>query len=418
MQKYEKSEDYYKRAIKIREGALHSNHPSVREALESLLDLYKVLGRPGNIDRLQERLKRFPPKGTRHIGLYFATNRMSDSAGKFVGTSRKSLTHGQAVIRIPKEDVGRRAKGLARSLGQLENASDRTLTAADALKKVRIEHYKNFDDYLVKLQENQKHAAIFKNQALVFVHGYNNNFGATIRRATQVAFDLKYDGTIIPYAWPSQGTITGYFADNRNARASVDALVGFLEQIRASLPDTKLHFLAHSMGNQVLLRALCKIAKKQRKDNRKSHKFGHVISAHADISQSDFEILTDCIKVNVEGITLYVNENDWALRVRCLFFFRCRAGNYARGYSNVNVIDTTAMSKGVRQSVGEGFDHDLFVRNTILFNDMARLMLGNKDPVDQRTHEFRSRKDQQNRAYWVYDRTRDPSLSEHRITSN
>lgn len=223
-----------------------------------------------------------------------------------------------------------------------------------------------------------------------------------------MSFDLRFDGILMPFTWPSQGTVSGYLTDGVNAMKSIDALVSFLDDMRTSMPDVKLHFLAHSMGNQVMLRALCKIAKRDASGGKGQHNFGQVISAHADVSYEDFEKLTKCFEGNVEGITLYVNEKDTALRVRC-GGLRCRAGNYARGYSAAEVIDTTAMGKGFWRTLTKGFDHDVFVRNALLFGDITRLLLTGQRPVEKRTQEFRPKKDDHGHTYWVYDKSFDPA---------
>ena len=176
--------------------------------------------------------------------------------------------------------------------------------------------------------------------------------------------------------------------------------------MRESVPDIKIHLVAHSLGNRVMLNALCDIAKRQ---GGKTHNFGQVIAAHADVSQDDFERLTTCFKSRVEGITLYINEDDTALRARCAFLLRCRAGNRARGYAVANAIDTTQMSRGFFRSLTQGFDHDVFVRNPLLFSDITRLLLSGDHAVDNRTQEFRPQKDEEGNTFWAYDQTYDPA---------
>ena len=50
----------------------------------------------------------------------------------------------------------------------------------------------------------------FQDQALVFVHGYNNRFDDALYRTAQIAYDLKYDGAPFLYSWPSVRGISGY----------------------------------------------------------------------------------------------------------------------------------------------------------------------------------------------------------------
>ena len=226
-----------------------------------------------------------------------------------------------------------------------------------------------------------------------------------LKRASQLSFDLQFDGILIPFTWPSQGTVSGYFTDVKNAEKSVDALVSLFDQLRDTLPEIKINVIAYSLGNRVMLQALCKIAKRV---PGKKYNFGQVISAHADVGQEEFDKWTRCLKPSVKGIALYVNENDTALRVRRAGFFKCRAGNYARGYKSVHVVDTTKMSGGFFRTLTKGFDQDIFVRNPLIFSDIARLILTGERIAHKRTQEFRPRKGPKGNYYWAYDQNYNP----------
>ena len=288
----------------------------------------------------------------------------------------------------------------------MEKAKSGQLTATNSLKIVRIQSLKTLKLFADTVRKNQKRAAIYKNQAMVFVHGFNTSFDDAMKRATQLSFDLQFDGILIAFAWPSQGLARSYLVDQSMATKSVKPLISFLDQIRDTLPNFRIHLLAHSLGNRVMLNALCSIAKR---GNDKRHNFGQVIAAHADVSTDDFEKLTSCFKSHVAGISLYVNENDTALRVRCAAVFHCRAGNNSRGYKAVDVIDTAQMSKGLFRSLAAGLDHDVFVRNPLLFSDISRLLLTGERPVEKRTQEFRPQKDEQGNMFWVYDKSLNPA---------
>ena len=403
------AETLYKRALTIAERSLGPDHPRVGVILNNLAAIYAKLEKVEDERAMRERLAKMPSPGTRYVRLYYATNRVKDTRGVFNGAVSETLSLGRTVMEVPAEEVMNRAERIGESFGQLERAKTGKLTAAGVLKPIRVQRFLGAAHaYADAVQASQRRAAIFKNQALIFVHGYNNTFTGAMQRATQLSFDLDFDGILMPFTWPSQGTTRGYLVDNSNAMKSVDALVWFLDDVRTALPDVKLHVLAHSMGNQVMLRALCKLTERDGKNGNTPANFGQVISAHADVSFEDFEQLTACFKDSVEGITLYVNEQDTALGVRC-GGTRCRAGNFARGYATADVIDTTAMAKGFWGTLASGFDHDVFVRDPLLFGDITRLLLAGQRPVEKRTQEFRPKEDAEGRTYWVYDKTFDPA---------
>ena len=398
---------YYERALKISEDQLGPDHANVGVILSRLASLYGKVGRSADEKRLRERLALMAPEGTRHVPLYFATNRSRAQSG-FGADLGKDVTHGLVLARVPALEVDNRAGRLSESFGQLETAKTGTLTAAGKLEVVKTTPFDDVAAFVSSARKDQARSARFKNQALVFVHGYNTGFDGAMKRAAQVAFDLEFDGILIPFAWPSQGETTGYIKDRRMSLQSVDVLADVLKELKQTMPGVRIHLLAHSMGNQVLLRALCKIASG---DGKKERLFGQVISAHPDISTDDFDTLTKCLQPVVSGVTLYVNKEDLALRVRCGGTL-CRAGNTARGYGAADVIDTTQMSAGLFKSLTGGYDHDIFVRNPLLFSDITRLLMTGQRPVDKRTPEFHASKDGDGRTLWVYDKARNPAVAE------
>ncbi|MEQ8825434.1 MAG: tetratricopeptide repeat protein [Filomicrobium sp.] len=405
-ERYDVAEPLYIRSIRIRERVFGPQHRKVAGTLRLLAFLYEQQKRHDEEATIRARLAEMPEPGTRHVPVYFATNRKAEEAMRFGTELTSDVSLGRYVMQVPEDQVKNRAKRIGESLGQLEKATKGKLTSANSLKIVRSRPLKTKKQYAASIRASQTRSAIYKNQALVFVHGYNNDFEGALKRATQLSFDLQFDGILMPFTWPSKGSVTGYFSDVEMATKSVDALVGFFDQLRDTLPEIKINVLAHSLGNQVMLKALCKIAKRE---GGKRHNFGQIISAHADVSPGDFEKLTKCFKARVAGTTLYVNEDDTALRVRCAVLFKCRAGNYARGYTAADVIDTTQMSVGFFRTLSKGFDHDIFVRNPLLFSDIARLLLSSQRPVDKRTQEFRPQKGSKGKTYWAYDKSFNPA---------
>ena len=396
----------FRRSLVIRKAALGPDHELVASTLSSLAATYNEVGNHAEEEELRQHLRLMPPAGTRQLRLYFATNRRTASPLNFTADIAPNTSFGQAIMRVPKKEVANLAKRVSENTGLLEQAKTGKLTTATSLKLVSIKSFENLNAATTTAQSSQRRAAIFKNQALVFVHGYNNSFEGAMQRATQLSFDLQFDGILIPFAWPSQGTLTGYLADGQAAEKSIQSLIALLRQLRQQMPATKIHLLAHSMGNQIMLPALCKIAKQSDAAPGSDRPFGQIISAHPDISPKDFERLTACFKPLTSGTTLYVNEKDTALRARCAGF-RCRAGNFARGYTSADVIDTTSMGKGFWKALTQGLDHDVFVRNPLLFADITRLLLAAQRPVHQRTPEFRQQKDKNGNLFWAYDKTRD-----------
>jgi esterase/lipase superfamily enzyme len=137
-----------------------------------------------------------------------------------------------------------------------------------------------------QIVENAVHqidvAKTYPAQALVFVHGYNVSFENAARRAAQIAYDIKFDAATFLFSWPSRANLWASLSDRDTVAIAADHLRDFLSKIVAETKVKKIHFVAHSMGNTVLLIALEKIAKE---DPTLRALIGEIIEAAPDIDQ-------------------------------------------------------------------------------------------------------------------------------------
>lgn len=126
--------------------------------------------------------------------------------------------------------------------------------------------------------------------ALIFIHGFANDFENTIRRAAQLEIAYASETrapVVLPFAWPSDGRsffYTPYFSDRKDAKASGLAMARALERIvtfmremlkrdaaRVMTPlrehrpgdvgpmeacGQRINLMAHSMGNWALANAV------------------------------------------------------------------------------------------------------------------------------------------------------------------
>ncbi|OQX04549.1 MAG: hypothetical protein BWK76_28570, partial [Desulfobulbaceae bacterium A2] len=181
------------------------------------------------------------------VPLFFATNRraVTPEQGHFGAEEGTTVTYGLAQVTIPV-DVHRTGR-------------------------VELSHwwqpFPNKDDkqrYVVLGDTEQMSPAAFRenlgrevgaNDLLVFLHGYNVTFEEAAQRAAQLAWDLLFSGRVLLFSWPSLGSLPWYVADEERAAAAAAPLHELL-QLLAEGPWNKVHLLAHSMGNRVLLSGL------------------------------------------------------------------------------------------------------------------------------------------------------------------
>jgi esterase/lipase superfamily enzyme len=410
--RHDEAEKLYKRALAIREKSFGRDHPDVGETLNNLAKLYRKMGRDSEAAQLEERAKQMPPPGTKHLQLHFATNRKEAGAGhantglaSFGPEQGEALTLGRAVVRIPEKEVELLARRRDEGLG-LPDRSGKELTVADRLKVVGVRSMKDSASYAALAAEALSRTHLYKGQTLVFVHGYNVSFEEALQRAGQIAFDLEFDGLLVPFAWPSRRRFTDYHSDAVRADVAVDHLVKLIDTLGELLPPTRLHFIAHSMGNLVLLRALERVAERRNAGSRVA--FGELILAHADIDANRCGQLIRNVRPAVGGITLYVNTGDWALWGSEKLSRSTSCGAKAQVYDGAETIDVSSIRGASGRSIRwtRGWNHDAFVRAPLVFGEITRLLITGTRPPEKRTPELVPVRNAAGKTYWRMEQAR------------
>jgi esterase/lipase superfamily enzyme len=235
------------------------------------------------------------------------------------------------------------------------------------------------EEFLRLVRQRLAGSARFKNQALVFVHGYNTAFDNAVYRTAQIAYDLKFDGAPFLYSWPSGGAVASYTYDRESAGASKPYMRAFLDMVVKETGAKAVSVIAHSMGNQPLLDVL--------KDMKSSAPEGVVINqvvlAAPDVDSDSFADLAQAIKGLAKGVTLYVASNDRALIVSRNFWGYYRAGDVPPGgplvLPGIDTIDVTAASTDAF-----AINHSGYAQNNRLLEDIGELMQTGLRPPDQR----------------------------------
>ncbi|MEU0557439.1 alpha/beta hydrolase [Dactylosporangium sp. NPDC006015] len=174
---------------------------------------------------------------------------------------------------------------------------------------------------------------------LIFVHGYNVTFTDAVRRAAQVAYDLHFEGVPMLYSWPSKASVLGYGADENNVTWTAPHFAEFLRLAMTELGARRVHAVAHSMGNRVLLAGLVDL------DATDSPQLGQVVFAAPDIDAAVFTQLAGKFTGNAAGCTLYASSNDLALRASEQWATHPRAGQSGPDIVVVPGVDTIDASE-------------------------------------------------------------------------
>jgi len=244
------------------------------------------------------------------VRVFYGTNRAKTGNPEFenyFGGEIADLSWGSCFINIPKKhEEGKIERPRNYYLFKQKENKDKHIIIND------INELNEQDFYIAIIEQFEK---IDDKSALIFIHGYNNTFAEATRRAGQLAWDLPFNGTTAFFSWPSDGKTLSYLKDEVNARASVEHLKDFIEQLVIQTGVEKLHIIAHSMGNLICTQALNSLSQKQ-SFSSKIKVIDNIILAAPDIDQLDFKnnILPNFQKIGNRR-TLYASRKDKALNI-------------------------------------------------------------------------------------------------------
>ncbi|MET0355674.1 MAG: alpha/beta hydrolase [Cellvibrio sp.] len=207
---------------------------------------------------------------------------------------------------------------------------------------------------------------------LVFVHGFNVRYEDAVVRASQIAYDLKYQGPVVLFSWPA-GAGDGFLNEQlisrtydtnlKNAKDSISIFKNFLNQLK--LNNLKVNLIVHSMGHQVVLPALRDFAAQ----DQDTKIINELILNAPDFSANEFINIADMVKSNSKRITIYCSYNDRAMTASEFYNKNPRFGACAFSEQidsiNVSLVDDPSL----------GLGHGYYSSRAIL-GDVFQVLLG------------------------------------------
>jgi esterase/lipase superfamily enzyme len=245
----------------------------------------------------------------------------------------------------------------------------------------------------------------FKDQALVFVHGYNVSFDDAIFRTAQIAKDIEFDGPAVAFSWRSAGGMWDYRHDIDTAKESRVALRDLLTLIARDTGVTNVNLIAHSMGNDPVIEVLRENAEIRRAGGRPQDlKLNEIVLASPDVARDVFTQFAGAFSgIAKGGITLYASSNDRALVAsKRVASGLVRAGEIPKEgilvLPGIESIDITEANTGFFST-----NHSTFADRRHLIDDMGLLFerTSNKRPPNVRFPVYKA----QGRApsqWWQY----------------
>lgn len=301
-----------------------------------------------------------PAKGGTSVAVIYATDRsrvapasvkMPPEVDQLYTLNRDDRLHiGCAIVWVP--DGAKNAADLRTLIGRGAVGSKDNDPAAkfNVEEKELVKPVDPFEERDIVLVDSLKTRS---QQALLFIHGYNNSFADALLRVAQIAAATSYQGRVYLFSWPSQESRFAYIGDMDYAEQAEIDLEYFMNAILRDANGLELNILAHSMGSQVLLRSIENIRpvfdRRDAGGQRDRVTIPNVVFAAPDVSELVFKRKVSMLSRFADRITVYASANDGALDVSKMLRGKVpRAGGITNGYpievDGVDVIDITGQS--------------------------------------------------------------------------
>ena len=164
---------------------------------------------------------------------------------------------------------------------------------------------------------------------LIFVHGFNTPFDASVFRFAQIVHDSGEQARPVLFSWPSRGRLFDYVYDRESANFSRSDLAFVIRAALKSPAVSNVTIMAHSMGAWLAVEAVRQIGLE---DHGVPAKIDNLILASPDLDIDVFRRQLEDMGAHRPHITIFVSSNDRALRASKII---------AGGITRVGAIDLT-----------------------------------------------------------------------------
>jgi esterase/lipase superfamily enzyme len=147
---------------------------------------------------------------------------------------------------------------------------------------------------------------------LVFIHGFNNQFGDAVFRFAQIVHDSGARSVPVLVTWPSRGSLLAYGYDRESTNYTRNAVERLFQYLARDPEIKEVSILAHSMGNWLALESLRQMAIR---NGGLPAKFKNVMLAAPDVDVDVFRSQIADMGKQQPRFTLFVSRDDRALAV-------------------------------------------------------------------------------------------------------
>lgn len=215
-----------------------------------------------------------------------------------------------------------------------------------------------------------------KRTPLIFIHGFNVKYQEALLRVSQITYDLKYQGPVILFTWPSGAgdgflddtLLTKTYEQNKyGAQNSIELFKKFISEFY--LHEIPINIMVHSMGHQVVIPALQSLGLNFKDHTELPEKkiVNELIMNAPDFDKDEFIKSVDDVKYVTKRMTLYCSNNDKALVASTKINKSERLGSC----SNIDDVDTINVSSIDSTTIG----HSYYASRDVI-TDVFQVLLG------------------------------------------
>lgn len=234
---------------------------------------------------------------------------------------------------------------------------------------------------------------------VVYIHGFGTSFDQAVQQAATLGAALRVPGIMAMFSWPSQGKHSplSYLADITSVENSEEELAGFLAHLGRLAGPGHVHVIAHSLGVYGFLRSMQSATARAQILEPQMH-FGQIIFAAPDIDERLFRRLSAVVTPLSKRTTLYVADEDFAVKASELLHGDRRMGLLPIG-SPIDAIDTIeVLGRPSKVEVG----HSYFRDAPTVLRDIQTLLYFGESPEERHARNgFPVADDRQRMQAWI-----------------
>lgn len=225
---------------------------------------------------------------------------------------------------------------------------------------------------------------------VVYIHGYNIDFTKGCRHSSILQRSLGLHDRLLLFSWPADGNVFKYTWDEADLLWSVPHMADFFEDLARRTGPGNTDIVAHSLGARGAFQALTRIAFL----NPDQELFGELVLIAPDIDVDTFRHDLPMLQNIVNRVTIYVSENDKALKLSREVHGYPRLGEAGTSLTTFEGVETIDISLISLQRIS---GHVYHLSNKAVIDDLALLLRANT-PADDRPGM--ERREQAGITYW------------------